>query len=163
MQNDDSSKDNNVDDDGCGNDDRKLPAKRDTNFVDDMPPIPEGDDDNDGGVDAFLSGYEEEVTANNGGGEDVDDQDDDVEGNDAGGGGEDEFAANGAGDNDANDGGGESVANAILVSEAVANMDPSSLFLHAKEDADSFLAFFADDSNYQDEGQREPTINVDNE
>ena len=60
-------------------------------------------------------------------------------------------------------GGGEAVANIISVSEVVDDMDPSSLFLHAEEDADSLLAFFADDSNYDDEGQREPAIDVDNE
>ena len=41
-------------------------------------------------------------------------------------------------------------------------IDPSSLFFHAKEVTDELLAFFVDDSNYDDEGQREPTVNINN-
>ena len=43
------------------------------------------------------------------------------------------------------------------------NLDPTSLFLHDEEDADALMAFFADDSNYDDEGQREQEVKINNE
>jgi hypothetical protein len=135
--------------------DRKLPAEHDTDKGDALPSIDEVDDDNDGEIDAFINGYyaDDDPRDNESHDDDVPAQDRVVE---------DESTANGAGEDDAN-GGGEGVVNEVALSAVVDNLDPSSLFLHAEEDADSLMAFFADDSNYDDEGQREPVIDVDNE
>ena len=76
MLNDDSSENENANDDGCGNDDRKLPAQeRDTDMGDEMSAIPEGDDDDnddEDGINAFLSSYGDEDNMKNGGGDDDD-------------------------------------------------------------------------------------------
>ena len=185
----DTAKDVN-DDDKDGDDDRKLPAKRNAGKGDAMPSIPEGDyntdegdDDNDGGVDAFLNSYydrddpgDDNESFDAAAQDDRDDPRDDNELFDAAaqdgdsrsevaaqdGNVEDESTANGAGEDDTTRW-GEDAGSMDGVAAVVDVVDPSTLFLHAEEDAGSLLAFFADDSNYDDDGQREPVIDVDNE
>ncbi len=73
---------------------------------------------------------------------------------------------NDGGEDDGDDEGGEDDEhkddNHNVARHAASPFDPSSLFLHAEEDVNSMLSFFADDANYEEE-PREPSVNINNE
>ncbi len=153
------------DDDGRGDDNQKMPARRDATARQTSTA------EDDGDMDAFLSSCEydnvdevegededhgDEVEQEDEDGDEVEQEDEDgdeVEGEDEDHGdeveGEDE-------DGDQVEGGdedGESHGD---------DVDPSSLFLHADEDAAALLSFFADDANYAEE-EEEVVVRVNNE
>jgi hypothetical protein len=179
-----------VDDDGYGDDDdQKLPARQEKNKKDDddddddknkngmdkeyndgcddeklsahcgcMSSICEGVDDEECEIDAlFGTGMDEEKLNDN---NVVDDNDDVVDDDQSG-------AHKGEGKDDADDegeyDGKDGVDNKHEYNGKVSDLDPCSLFLHSKEDTDALMAFFADDLNYDDGGQIEPAIRINNE
>jgi hypothetical protein len=149
---------NDEEEEGCGDDDndpkiddRKMPARSDN-----LPSIAKDEYDNnddDGAIDAFLG---------------TDDNSNKVGVNDIG---DDKLGIDDREEHNfdafhVHDEGGQEVTVAVSSREVETkedNLDPTSLFLHNKEDADALMAFFADDSNYDDEGQREQEVKINNE
>ncbi len=167
--------------------DRKLPARRDLHVSDenthndDVQDFLNGSSDDSEEYDSYRADYVLDAVsgkfhAQHSSSEEEDDDDDGVldYNHDKNVGVDDENIVDDGGLDDGNNGGGDdenNVARAAAsfdrddennVAQAAVPFDPSSLFLHAEEDATALLSFFADDSNFEEQPAEAP-VKINNE